>query len=67
MPEPTNPLASSGCPICGEPNSSWTLLAQLAHIHMDHSWADRIKLRWRTKIPLRDLLINRKYSGADHA
>lgn len=54
-------LSRPGCPICGEPTGGWTLLAQVAHVRLDHSWAERIKLRWHTRTPLRDLLINRKY------
>lgn len=54
-------LSRPGCPICGEPNGSWSLLGQLAHVRVDHSWMERARLRWRTRTPLRDLLVNRKY------
>ena len=50
-----------GCPICGYNYSSWSLLAQKAHVVTAHRWWQRLALRRRTGLPLIELLLQRKY------
>lgn len=55
-------IAAGGCPICGLDNSTWTLLAQVAHVSVDHSMWERLRLRWQSGSPLPTLLARRKYT-----
>lgn len=54
----------SHCPICDFDYDGWSLISQLAHVTMEHSWRERLRLRRRTRLPLRELLIQRKYGDA---
>lgn len=60
-------MHATGCPICGYDNADMTLMAQLSHVTTDHSWLQRYRLYRQTRTPLKDLLINRKYSDGGRA
>lgn len=54
-------MAGKNCPLCGYDYAGWTLIGQMAHLSVDHSWWERLRLRRRVRLPLREFLVYRKY------
>lgn len=54
-------IHDTGCPICGEDISGWSLVGQEAHVYVHHSLWQRLRLFWQTRQRLHLLLAERRY------